>query len=75
MNKCFQSLEPVSFARVQEITGYKSARIISAHANSMPGHSGSGSILFFFCVMTFDAMDLDGLGHLGKDRDINIQNC
>ena len=35
--------------RVQEITGYKSARIISAHANSMPGHSGSGNILFFLC--------------------------
>lgn len=35
--------------QVQEITGYKSAWIISAHANSMLGHSGSGNILFFLC--------------------------
>lgn len=35
--------------RVQEITGYKSAWIISAHANSMLGHSGSGNTLFFLC--------------------------
>lgn len=34
---------------VQEITGYKSARIISAHTDSLLGHSGSGYIVFFLC--------------------------